>query len=376
MNLKLILLTCYISTTIVLAESKKSDTACSSHTAFNKARSVLTNALISDAKGKQKNEALQKQFQNAKPSKRSANDLGVCSQYAGQNSCCNINMAKLIDQAALLKVKPIQQAKSVFQKFIRIYITQLYKNCPATAVPSPAITHENIIINKNLKIFQVNRATQASCKINFGKAISSFTRGAFCSICAGVDKLSDYFNAQGQLKISQDSVNVFQKATDEAINCHAQLFSQTSIEQMVNELNSAYIKDGDKCGDSVVSKMKSIFANHKVTNDDGKGGKICKGVIVFGDNSACENTLQGDPTLEQKSGRFLNFDDENINRLLEATPDAVIDQSGISIYTTSSTDDQIDESGNAISPNFEGIKTNSSISLIAGILVWLLFLLI
>ncbi|KAL4462553.1 hypothetical protein ABPG74_000383 [Tetrahymena malaccensis] len=360
----------------VLAGSKNSDPTCSSHTAFNKAKIILTNALNSDNKGRQKNEALQKNFQKAKPSKRSAADLGVCSQYAGQNSCCNINMAKLIDQASLLKVKPIQQAKSAFQKFTNIYIAQLNKNCPASAIPSPTITADNILSNKNLKVFQTNKASQATCKVNFAKAISSFTRGVLCSICAGVDKLSEYFNAQGQLKISQDSVNTFQKATDDAINCHAQLFSQTSIEQMVTELNSAYIKNGDKCGDAVVSKVKSIFLNHKVTNDDGKGGKICKGVTVFGDNSACESILQGDPALEQKSGRFLNFEDESLNRLLQATPDAVVDQNGVNIYTTSSTDNQIDESGNAITPNFEGINTNNSMSLIASIFICLLSLLI
>ncbi|KAL4468495.1 hypothetical protein ABPG74_004998 [Tetrahymena malaccensis] len=332
---------------------------CSSHTAFAKAKNVLSNVLQLDSKGKSKNDALQKQFQNAKPANRTAADLGVCSQYANQNSCCDKNMVKLIDQAALLKVKPIQQAKSAFQKLISVYVTQVNKNCSNTVLPATPLTADAIFANVSLKNLQANKTAQATCKINFAKAISSFTRGALCSICAGVEKINDYFNAQGQLKISQSSVNIFQQSTDQAISCFSSFLTPSNIELIVKELNAAYIKNNDRCGTNVLDNIKTIFANPKISNDDGKGGKICKGTTVFGDNSACENLLQGDASLEKKL-RLLRAEDEEINRLLQASSDAVIDPNGVSVYTTSNSDNQIDETGNGITPNFDQISTTNS----------------
>ncbi|EAR90646.1 hypothetical protein TTHERM_00123960 (macronuclear) [Tetrahymena thermophila SB210] len=350
---------------VALAANK---TTCNSHPAFAKAKNILTYSLQSDSKGKSKNEALQKQFQNAKPTNRTAADLGVCSQYVNQNSCCDKNMVKLIDQAALLKVKPIQEAKSAFQKLISVYIAQVYKNCSNTVLPSTIITFDAIFNNSTLKILQANKTAQATCKINFAKAISSFTRGAMCSICAGVENINDYFNAQGQLKISQSSVNSFLQSTDQSISCVASFFTPSNIELIVKELNAAYIKNNDKCGANVIANVKTIFANPKITNDDGKGGKICKGTTVFGDNSACENVLQGDPNLDQKNARFLGFDDQSMNRLLQSIADAVVDPSGVSVYTTSNTDNYIDENGSGIQPNFDQINTNDGIQLTYGII--------
>lgn len=48
-----------------------------------------------------------------------------------------------------------------------------------------------------------------TCKINFAKAVTQFTRGALCSICAGVDKLSNYFDNNGNLLVSQSSSDAY-----------------------------------------------------------------------------------------------------------------------------------------------------------------------
>lgn len=47
-------------------------------------------------------------------------------------------------------------------------------------------------------------AEQKTCKVNFAKSIAQITRGAMCSICAGVEKVTDYF-VDGKLKISEES---------------------------------------------------------------------------------------------------------------------------------------------------------------------------
>ncbi|KAL4462552.1 hypothetical protein ABPG74_000382 [Tetrahymena malaccensis] len=376
MNKKLILLAFYINFIVVVVESAKLKPYCNYHAAFYKTRIILTRILYTDANGKKLNDALQKQFLNSKPSEKSEEDLGVCSQYAGQNSCCDINMAKLIDQAALLKVKPLQQAKSAFQKLIHTYIKQIQKNCPSSEISSPDLTAEVILSNADLKILQQNKETQAVCKVNFAKAISSYTRGTLCSICIGVENLKDYFDDSNKLKISQESVDKFQKETEDNINCHKQIFDQANIEKIIQELNSVYIKNSNKCGDTVVKNIQSIFAHHRVSNNDGKDGKLCKGTLVYGDNSACERVLQGDSSLDNKSDRFLNFEDEYLNRILQQINDAVVDKDGTNIYTISKTDDQIDESGNQIVPNFEGIDANSQKNLIASIFICIFFLLI
>ncbi|KAL4468493.1 hypothetical protein ABPG74_004996 [Tetrahymena malaccensis] len=353
-----------------------SNVTCSSHPTFAKAKNILTYNLVSDSKGKQKNDALQKQFINAKPANRTIQEMGVCQQYANQNSCCDNNMVKLIDQAALLKVKPIQQAKTAFQKLISVYITQVNKNCTSTVLPSPPLSFEAIYNNSTLKSLQANKTAQGNCKINFAKAISSFTRGALCSICAGVENVNDYFNAQGQFKISQSSVNTFIQQTDQAISCFSSFLTVANIEIIVKELNAAYIKDNNICGSNVLTNIKNIFTNSKISNNDGKGDKICKGTTVFGDNSACESILQGDANLEYKNDRLLRFDTQDKNRLLFSVADSVIDPNGVNILITSNTDNQIDEDGNGIKPSFDGISTifglNKSFAVLF-VLIYLLF---
>ncbi|EAR90647.1 hypothetical protein TTHERM_00123970 (macronuclear) [Tetrahymena thermophila SB210] len=348
---------------------------CSSHLAFAKARSILTYVLNSDSQGKQKNDVLQKQFQNANPTNKTKEELGVCFQYANQNTCCDQNIVKLIDQAALLKVKPLQQSKSAFQKLISVYIAQVNKNCTSNVLPSSPLNFDDIFKNSTLKILQSNRTAQANCKINFAKAISSFTRGALCSICAGVEKVNDYFNDQGQLKISQSSVNIFQQQTDQAISCFSSFLTASNIEIIVKELNAAYIKNNNICGQNVLTNIKAIFANSKVLNNDGKGGKICKGTTVFGDNSACEKVLQGDSNLEYNNLRFLRFDDQDMNRLLQSVEDSVVDPNGVNIYITSNNDNQIDENGNGIMANFDGINTNFGLNKTIGALFGLIYFL-
>ncbi|KAL4456541.1 hypothetical protein ABPG74_000648 [Tetrahymena malaccensis] len=337
---------------------------CNAHQAFNKVKLVITNAVQQDAKGKAQNDALQQKFQNAQPQVRSAQDLGVCANYSGQSTCCDTEIVKLIDKAALLKIKPIQQQKSAFQKLVSVYTTQLNKICSSSVLTIASITADKIFSNNALLTFQSYKQYQANCKINFAKAISSYTRGAMCSICAGVEQISDYFNAQGQLKIHPDSINSFEKATNDAIVCYSNLFTPANIDIVLKEFNRAYIKNNDSCGATVAQNVKTIFVNHKVVNDDGNGAKQCKGTFVYGEQTACQNILQGNPQLEQQQQRLLRSSNEEhteqLVRLLQAVPDAVQDPNGIRIFIQSATDNLIDENGDAIVGVFDEQKTNPS----------------
>ncbi|KAL4456538.1 hypothetical protein ABPG74_000645 [Tetrahymena malaccensis] len=339
-----------------------SSVTCSNHPLLTKVQTSVNSLLGNDAsgKGKTKSDALFKSFSNAKPSSKSAADLGVCSAYANQSSCCDKNIVKLIDQAALLKSKPIQSKSTVFQKFTNIYVAQANKIC-ANKIQSSPLTSDAIQKNTALNYFISQKTAQATCKINFAKALNSFTRGALCSVCSGVDKVSDYINAQGLLKVSSDSVNSFVTAADTATTCYQNLFTTDNLTKILNELNGAYIKAGDACIATLNTKINSVFTNKIIQNSDGKSGKLCTGTTVFGNNSACESLLQGDANLEtSNSNRLLRSEDDEVFRLLQTTPDAVVDPSGVSVYTTSSTDNSVDETGSNITANFDQVNTNSS----------------
>ncbi|EAR88785.1 hypothetical protein TTHERM_00261820 (macronuclear) [Tetrahymena thermophila SB210] len=358
-------------------ENKNStaNAVCNSHPIFSKASQLLNDILNSDQKGQQINNAIQKAFQNAKPAIKTSSSLGVCSGYAQQKTCCDANYVKLVDQAALLKVKPILQAKSAFQKLINIYVSQLSRNCTQNVLPSVPLTAKAIFENTTLKVLQANRTTQANCKIKFAKAISSYTRGALCAACVGVDQASNYFNSQNQLKISKLSVAAFQSQTDSAITCFQSMFTPQNLDLILSELNAAYIKGNDTCGLNVTQSVKTKFLNPKLTNSDGYGSKMCNGTNVFTKSVGCENILQGDPLLEQNITRILQLDEQNNNnRILQLTSDAVLDNSGLEVFISSTTDDAITEDGNNITPNFTGISvttTQSGIIFLSFILLML-----
>ncbi|EAR88783.1 transmembrane protein, putative (macronuclear) [Tetrahymena thermophila SB210] len=358
---KTIILALLLAQIITLAFAASSVT-CGTHPLLNKVQSSVNSLVATDTSGKAKtkSDALFKSFTNAKPSSKSAADLGVCSAYAGQNSCCDKNIVKLIDQAALQKAKPIQTKSTVFQKFTNIYAAQANKLCSKYITNGP-VTADAILKNAALTSFQALKTSQATCKINFAKALTSFTRGALCTVCSGVDKVNDYVNAQGQLKVTQDSVNQFVSATDTAATCFANIFTGDAFKATINELNGKYISDAT-CASSVLTKIQTVFTNKIIQNSDGNGGKLCKGTTVFGNNAACESLLQGDANLESNNSRLLRSEDDEMFRLLDASaaPDAVVDPQGVSVYTTSSTDSSIDENGSNISTSFDNVSTTSS----------------
>ncbi|KAL4505409.1 hypothetical protein ABPG72_002471 [Tetrahymena utriculariae] len=358
---KIIVLALILAQIITLATAASS-IACKDHPLLSKVQTSVSNLLSSDAsgKGKTKSDALFKTFTNAKPSSKTATDLGSCAAYARQNTCCDKNIVKLIDQVALLKAKPITTKSSVFQKFTNIYVAQANLQCGKKVTNGP-LTSDDILKNPALTNFQAQKTAQATCKVNFAKAFTSFTRGALCTVCSGIDKVADYLNPQGQLKVSQDSVNQFVTATDIAATCFSNIFDQANLYKILDELNKAYLPSGNECITAVNTKMNAVFTKSIIQNTDGKGGKLCKGTIVFGDNSACESLINAGATLEaDNSKRLLRSEDDELFRLLQSTPDAVVGPQGVSVYTTSSTDNSINETGSNINPSFDQISTTSS----------------
>lgn len=55
----------------------------------------------------------------------------------------------------------------------------------------------------SLPLFNALFTGNKDCKIAFAKSITAFTRGTVCAMCAGTDKLANYFDGAGKLIINQ-----------------------------------------------------------------------------------------------------------------------------------------------------------------------------
>lgn len=104
-------------------------------------------------------------------------------------------MVQFIDNAAFTKVKAIQQKKDALHKLIVSYHHLLNKKCDKNNIVNASV--EDILNNKDIPELVSAREKQKECKIKFGKAIAGITRGAMCTICSGVDKISNEINGKG-----------------------------------------------------------------------------------------------------------------------------------------------------------------------------------
>ncbi|KAL4456536.1 hypothetical protein ABPG74_000643 [Tetrahymena malaccensis] len=350
--------------------------SCNNHPIFLKSQNLIQNILKNDnvttmnATGLYN--VLSPMYQNAIPKTASDSDIGVCSDYSGDNSCCFKAFTQWIDNAALLKVLNIQSTNSAYQQLVDNYVAYLYDNsgkCKQENLPYNQVNSSAIYSNRNLKTFQGIRANLSAIKIGFAQNITSFTRGVLCGMCAGVDNVNNYFDSNGKLKILQSSLDQFVGNTTQAIQFYLANFTQQNIQSIIDEFNSGYIQisqdNGKVCANYVKSQITTKFSNLGISGQDSSGNPICPGTIAFGDNSACENNLQGSSTLNPPSppsGRILTEELQEMFRLLQATTDAVGDPSiGINAVTNSTqTDIVIDEFGSNIQPNFNTINPNNS----------------
>lgn len=73
-------------------------------------------------------------FEDKDASEISAEDLGVCSQFGGEKSCCTRKITKFIEVSALYKVKPLQARNNIVKKFLNALVRQINKDT-CTAAP-------------------------------------------------------------------------------------------------------------------------------------------------------------------------------------------------------------------------------------------------
>lgn len=116
---------------LLVSQTLAADVECKNHPAFVKARQFIKDAVKDIAKGGEKSENLLKAFESATPETLSAEDLGVCAQFANQKTCCNKNIVKLLDRAAFIRTGALNKRNSAIKKAVNVAFKILKrKNCP------------------------------------------------------------------------------------------------------------------------------------------------------------------------------------------------------------------------------------------------------
>ncbi|KAL4512126.1 hypothetical protein ABPG72_005128 [Tetrahymena utriculariae] len=337
--------------TAVLAGDK-----CQNHQAYLKVKAFLQG--IANDNSKNATDAVNNftsYFENKNPSSSaSSDDLGVCSQsgsYTGHQSCCDAKITQFLEKAALFKVKPLQNQNNIVMKFLNALVKIINKSaCSAKAGATKPSTANDLINNNSLTNLQALIKNHKTCKVQFATAIVQFTRGAACTVCAGVDQLSSLFDASGNLIISQSSADKFQTAVTAALQCFQNVVSWTGVggnpglSDVVNEVLAAYFDNTCATANNIINKIQTIFANKGGVKSAG----VCSSTTVFQKQPNCEGAQQGDPTIDSQvsSARVLRqMGFENI-RVLQTTDSTTSSASGVSIIVTSPTDSSIDPDGN------------------------------
>ncbi|KAL4475064.1 hypothetical protein ABPG74_001760 [Tetrahymena malaccensis] len=327
---------------------------CKGHQAYTKVKALLQ-TLGSDHSSSA-SAAINKfasYFEGKSPSSNATSaDLGVCSgsgQYQGHQSCCDAKITQFLDKAALFKVKPLQQQNNIVQKLLNAFVKLMNKStCNAKAGVTKPSTADDLKNNTALTNLQTMLKNHNTCKVQFATAIVQFTRGAACTVCAGIDQLSSFFDASGNLIISQASSDSFQTATTNALQCFQNLVANPGVGgnpgllDIANEILAAYVDS--TCQSNIVTKIQTIFGS----NGGVKKSGVCSSSTVFSKQSSCEQAQQGDSTIDNtvSSSRFLeSMGFENI-RVLQTVDSTTSASGGVNILVSSPTDSSIDPNGN------------------------------
>ncbi|KAL4441792.1 hypothetical protein ABPG74_008789 [Tetrahymena malaccensis] len=356
----------------ILVQTSLADSfSCANHPLYSQIKQLIQESVKGDEALNLQASTFFDQYENGSPTNLQANQLGACSVYTGQKTCCNLQISRFIDTLAVKKVDHVQKSKDAFQKLVQSYANLISSQCSKQNIIST--TPEQIFANKQLKNFQILRTAKKQCKVKFGKALSAFNRGVFCSICSGSDKINDYYK-NNKLILSIDSVNAFERDSNNAIDCLSKIFTSDNLDNLLKEFNSYYIKNNDSCINQINTKIKSTFLNPQVKSQDENGNKKCKGTNLFTTNIQCEQALQGQvEVLNAPNNRILN-EDENSQRNLLQNSDVTTGVGGILIYIPSETDKNIQEDV-VQAPNFT-FQSKSTDSSILDLTIYLLTLIL
>ncbi|KAL4438893.1 hypothetical protein ABPG74_016613 [Tetrahymena malaccensis] len=367
---------------------------CDNHPAFGKITNILKNIIGNN--NKQAIDALDrfaKDFKNSSPVKVDDDVLGVCSQFQGQESCCNKKkMTDFLDKMALFKVEQIQKQNNIAVKLFNALFHQIIK-CDCQMKPNIQKPEQidNLKQNINLKQLQTLINNLSKCNTQFQTTATQFLRGALCSVCSGVDNISNYFDNTKSLLINQESATKYQSQIDSSIDCFSNLVTlkgkneNPGLVSIIEEIFDYYFQD-KTCYNKVVQKILSVFQNNGVsTTKPGTKEKVCCPQIVYKIQNECDQVIQGDSEIDSLLNKRLLRSNpnskQNLNRILQQnfiqnTDASIVAVGGVNILVTSQLDQQIKGTGNITDITTDYDSNSNKIyqfSLILMILLQILF---
>ncbi|KAL4480546.1 hypothetical protein ABPG72_022301 [Tetrahymena utriculariae] len=146
-----------------------------------------------------------------------------------------------------------------FQKLLNNIVNQI-NNFPCSFQDSKTKpqTLDDLAQNKSLPLFQDLIKKSQNCQAKYATQIIKRIRGTLCTVCIGVDQISEFFDINSKLYITQASVIEFQDAVNNSISCFSDLVSW-----------------------------------NKSDNQDGFSFKIVKEIVSYYIDSTCQNRIQG-----------------------------------------------------------------------------------
>ncbi|KAL4440931.1 hypothetical protein ABPG74_009344 [Tetrahymena malaccensis] len=316
-----------------------SQAECKNHPFYANIKEIIQKSIKTDTEINHQAEKIFKSYEKYNSKFKGKTELGNCKIYAGHKSCCDLKMVELIEQASFLKTYPIQQMNDAFDQLVVLYVELMKRDCKKENIIT--VLPDQILANKRIKNFYNLRILKKQCKINFGKAFTALNRGIMCSICAGSDKINDYFE-NNMLKISPESAEAFQIEVSNSIQCMQNILTKENIDILLQELNNFYIQNNDNCTIKINEKIKKVFNENIISDIDGQGKKKCKATKFFLKNSQCEQSLkiQSDIIDNATKNLLVSLNQKHL-RFLEENENIIIRFGGINAFLPSENDKNI-----------------------------------
>ncbi|KAL4438143.1 hypothetical protein ABPG74_016922 [Tetrahymena malaccensis] len=332
-----------------------SDSQCDSHLAYQNVKTLLQEiSQVSNQSAQDEISNFFTYFSSQSPQDVSESVLDICAQnnnYQDHQSCCDTQVVQFLDNAPLYMANFLLSQRNVVQKLLNNIANQMnqFPCSPQDSKDKPQ-SFDDLAQNTNLPLLQDLIQKSQKCQVQYATQIIKLIRGTLCTVCIGVDQLSDFFDSDSKLYVTSSSVSEFQDAINSSINCFSDLVSwsnsgsQESFSQIVNEIISHYIES--TCQDRMLGYFQNLVKHHVSSSQN-----YCTLEQIFSTQNGCLNSQD------------LIFQDQNSsNRLLQSSGKsndfAVSQKNGSNVFIGSKKDSIVcqNEHGTCnVSITFQGI---------------------
>ncbi|KAL4449097.1 hypothetical protein ABPG74_021089 [Tetrahymena malaccensis] len=186
---------------------------------------------------------------------KTSDNLDICSQYAGQQTCCDAELVSLLKQLAFSKYTEMQQYHSFYgQIFSNIGFS--INQCGAKNVDQVNDLDKNDTGIKEVEIF---KSQYKQCQIQVIQTTIRFYRGQVCSICAGLDNIQTYFTGNSDAYLDQKSFNSYYDDLISSMQCMENL--QNQFPAIVDILFDKLSDQSEQCNQTKSSYDKMLTDN-------------------------------------------------------------------------------------------------------------------